>query len=228
MPSLSGWHAGSGNAVPRESPLCVPGERPAVSRGQRGTPVSRPVTLQEIGSESGPLRVFAYGSLLWRPGFDFHRKQRARLYGFHRALRVWSVHHRGTEDCPGLVLGLDRGGSCAGCVYEIEEHDKIAVTRYLWEREMVTSVYTPRVVRVHTETGGGRHIETALCFLLDRAHSQYAGTLSATDAAGIVRAASGYSGHNQEYVRETLRGLHEVGIDDHGLASVARLLDSGY
>lgn len=228
MVCRSGWHAGSDSVIPRESPARVPAERSTVSRDHRGPAASRPVTLEEICAEPGPLRVFAYGSLLWRPGFDFHRKQRARLYGFHRALRVWSVHHRGTESCPGLVLGLDRGGSCAGCVYEVEEREKVAVATYLWEREMVTSVYTPRVVRVHSEIEAGRHIESALCFLLDRDHSQYAGNLSATDAAGIVRVAQGYSGHNREYVRETLRGLHEAGIDDHGLASVARLLDSDY
>jgi len=187
--------------------------------------VSRPVTLDELRSEPGPLRVFAYGSLLWRPGFEYVRRTRARLYGFHRALRVWSVHHRGTEDRPGLVLGLDRGGSCAGCAFEIAESRKAEVAAYLWEREMVTSVYTPRLVRVHLEIPGGSQPDTALCFLLDREHQQYAGTLSADDAARIVHAAEGYSGDNREYVHETLRGLREVGIEDHGLAAVARLLD---
>lgn len=187
--------------------------------------MSRPVTLDQISSEPGPLRVFAYGSLLWRPGFEYRRKLRAHLYGFHRALRVWSVHHRGTEDRPGLVLGLDRGGSCAGCMFEVDENDKTDVAAYLWEREMVTSVYTPRIVRVHVGSGTPRYTDTALCFLLDRDHDQYAGNLTARDAAAVVRAAEGYSGHNREYVRETLRGLREAGIDDHGLASVARMLE---
>jgi len=90
---------------------------------------------------------------------------------------------------------------------------------------MVTSVYSPRIVRIHLETTSGSHPDTALCFLLDREHQQYAGTLSAGDAARIVHAAEGYSGDNREYVRETLRGLREEGIEDHGLAAVARLLD---
>ena len=185
---------------------------------------SQPITLEQVRHEPGPLHVFAYGSLLWRPGFEFVRKQRARLYGFHRALRVWSVHHRGTEEQPGLVLGLDRGGSCTGCVYEVAPDDKARVAAYLWEREMVTSVYVPRLVQVHVGQGRERSTRPALCFLLDRRHEQYAGTLSAADAAAVVHAAEGYSGHNREYVRETLRELHQAGIDDHGLASVARLL----
>lgn len=192
-----------------------------------GGVVSRAVSLEQISYQPGSLRVFAYGSLLWRPGFDYRRKLRAHLYGFHRALRVWSVHHRGTEDRPGLVLGLDRGGSCAGCVFEVDEDRKADVAAYLWEREMVTSVYTPRIVRVHLGTSTQRYSDSALCFLLDRDHDQYAGMLTARDAAAVVRAAEGYSGHNQEYVRETLRGLHEVGIEDRGLASVARLLERG-
>lgn len=194
-------------------------------RHRRAGAASRPVTLPGISAEPGPLMVFAYGSLLWRPGFDFEHRYPARLYGFHRALRVWSVHHRGTEERPGLVLGLDRGGSCAGCVFEVDESRKAGVAAYLWEREMVTSVYTPRMVRVHIDGPAGRHTDSALCFLLDRNHDQYAGSLSAEHAAGIVRAAEGYSGHNREYVRETLRHLHEVGIHDHGLASVARQLE---
>jgi len=193
-----------------------------------GRALSRPVTLDQVDSEPGPLRVFAYGSLLWRPGFDYRRKLRAHLYGFHRALRVWSVHHRGTEDQPGLVLGLDRGGSCAGCVFEVDEGSKAEVAAYLWEREMVTSVYTPRIVRVHVGSGTDRYADSALCFLLDRDSDQYAGVLTADDAAAVVRAAEGYSGHNQEYIRETLRGLHEVGIHDQGLDSVARLLEHGH
>lgn len=195
------------------------------ARGHNNGQSARPVSLDEVHAETGILRVFAYGSLLWRPGFPFMRQRRARLYGFHRALRVWSVHHRGTEDQPGLVLGLDRGGSCTGCVFEVAEADRQRVAEYLWEREMVTSVYVPRIVRVHIDEDNQRETVPSLCFLLDRSHTQYAGTLSEHDAAAIVCGAEGYSGHNREYVRETLRGLHRAGIDDHALARVARLLD---
>lgn len=183
-----------------------------------------PITVDTIAAAPGPLHVFAYGSLLWRPGFPFRRHERARLHGFHRALRVWSVHHRGTEDRPGLVLGLDRGGSCVGCVYEVEARHRREVAEYLWEREMVTSVYRPCLVRVRGERDGGAPTP-ALTFVLDRAHSQYAGALSPEDAVPHVFRAVGRSGDNVEYVRETVRGLQRMGIDDHGLKAVLRLLE---
>lgn len=181
-----------------------------------------PVDMEDVCALSGPLRVFAYGSLLWRPGFPYRRQHRAHLHGFHRALRVWSVHHRGTEQQPGLVLGLDRGGSCVGCVFEAEEDHRREVVEYLWEREMVTSVYVPRLVRVRVD--GGR-TAPALTFVLDRKHPQYAGLLSAEEAVRHVREATGHSGDNPEYVRETVRGLQKMGIDDHGLQHVVHLLD---
>lgn len=181
-------------------------------------PIRTPRDLPE-----GPLHVFGYGSLIWRPGFDYRWRDKARVYGFHRALRVWSYHHRGSEQQPGLVLGLDSGGSCLGCVFEVAEADKQAVAEYLWEREMITSVYTPRLVRAHGSTGA--HV--ALTFVLDRRHAQYAGTLSPDEAARHVRCASGRSGPNPEYVRETLAHLRALDVDDHGLAAVLRHLEHG-
>lgn len=186
-------------------------------------PAAGRVSIEETCALPGPLYVFAYGSLLWRPGFPFRCNRRAHLHGFHRALRVWSVHHRGTERQPGLVLGLDRGGSCVGCVFEVDDEHRRQVAEYLWEREMVTSVYVPRLVRVRMEDDA---VATALTFVLDRDHPQYAGPLSPEEAARHVREAAGRSGDNPEYVRETVRGLRRMGIEDHGLQAVVRMLDA--
>ncbi len=164
----------------------------------------------------GPLYVFGYGSLLWRPGFDYLSSHRARIHGFHRALRVWSFHHRGTPDRPGLVLGLDRGGSCLGCMFKVAEHHKHATAEYLWEREMVTAVYIPRLVTVDCDAGRF----TALTFVLDRSHVQYAGPLSPDHAAHHILDAWGASGANPEYVRETVAGLERLGVRDQGLRAV--------
>ena len=170
----------------------------------------------------GPLHVFGYGSLLWRPGFDYVHCERARVHGFHRALRVWSFHHRGTEERPGLVLGLDRGGSCLGCVFEVDSAAKREVGAYLWAREMVTSVYIPRLVPVQV----GRRSVIALTFVLDRSHAQYAGPLSPALAARHVIGAEGVSGANPDYVRETVAGLERLGVHDRGLSSVLRHMDA--
>jgi len=169
----------------------------------------------------GPLYVFGYGSLLWRPGFDYLASHRARIHGFHRALRVWSFHHRGTPDRPGLVLGLDRGGSCLGCMFEVAEDNKRATAEYLWEREMVTDVYIPRLVTVHCDAGRF----TALTFVLDRSHEQYAGSLRPDHAARHILGAHGQSGDNPEYVRETVAGLNRLGVRDSGLRSVLNQLE---
>lgn len=165
---------------------------------------------------TGPLYVFGYGSLLWRPGFAYRRCWRSRIHGFHRSLRVWSFHHRGTPDRPGLVLGLDRGGSCLGCVFEVAQADKRDAAEYLWAREMVTAVYVPRLVAA--EADGGR--VAALTFVLDRAHEQYAGELSASTAAEHILSAEGRSGANPEYLHETVAELERLGIRDRGLRTV--------
>lgn len=169
----------------------------------------------------GPLHVFGYGSLLWRPGFDYIERETARLHGFHRALRVWSWHHRGSPERPGLVLGLDHGGCCDGCVFHVPENEKLDVARYLWDREMVTSVYVPRLIRVRT---GPRTVLSALTFTLDRDHEQYAGALSPAEAVPHVLNATGKSGANPDYILGTLAGLESVGIRDRYLSRVADLL----
>lgn len=170
----------------------------------------------------GPLHVFGYGSLLWRPGFGYTARRPARIYGFHRALRVWSFHHRGTESRPGLVLGLDVGGSCIGCMLRVDPDDRLAVAHYLWEREMVTSVYVPRLMPAYLDDGSR---VMALTFVLDRNHVQYAGPISPEAAARHVAGAHGLSGANPEYVRQTVAGLDNLGVHDGNLHRVVHNLD---
>src|SRR3954454_21993452 len=89
----------------------------------------------------GDLWVFGYGSLMWRPGFEFIEQVPARLIGEHRALCVYSFVHRGTPERPGLVLGLDRGGACRGVAFRVPQKHRLATVAYLRAREQVTSVY---------------------------------------------------------------------------------------
>ena len=165
----------------------------------------------------GDLWVFGYGSLMWRPGFEFLERQTARLYGYHRALCVWSWVHRGTPQQPGLVFGLDAGGSCVGRAFRVAVAHKHDVAAYLYEREMVTAVYQPRLQRIY-QSGG--HQLTALTFIVDRQHKQYAGRLHAIRAARVIAQAHGQSGPNPEYLGSTLTHMEELGIREPELSKV--------
>ena len=90
-----------------------------------------------------PVWIFGYGSLMWRPGFAFVERVVTRVHGYHRQFCVWSHRYRGSPRSPGLVLGLDRGGSCRGIAYRIAPDQAAEVLAYLDEREMVTGVYQP-------------------------------------------------------------------------------------
>ncbi|MFB9887093.1 gamma-glutamylcyclotransferase [Balneatrix alpica] len=162
------------------------------------------------------LWVFAYGSLIWNPGFHYQEVREARLYGYHRALCVWSIEHRGTPEQPGLVFGLDKGGCCRGRVYRVEDAQQWQVLSYLAKRELLTAIYQPRYLRVHTAEG----VVTALCFLANAEHPQYAGRLCPEQAALAVAMAAGHSGRSLDYLRNTLSELNLRGLRDARLEHI--------
>lgn len=164
------------------------------------------------------LWVFGYASLMWRPGFVFEERQRARLFGFHRSLCIYSWEHRGTRARPGLVMGLDRGGACVGIAFRVAEANRDTVMRYLRARELITRVYRERVLRVTLPCG---QAVDAVTYVADRTHEQYAGRLEAEEAVHVVRGAAGQAGPNEEYVLNTAAHLHELGIRDPWLERVA-------
>jgi cation transport protein ChaC len=169
----------------------------------------------------GDFWVFGYGSLMWRPGFAHSETSRARLFGYRRALCVRSYVHRGTPERPGLVLGLEGGGSCVGLAYRVPLALRNEVLAYLRERELVTSVYVERLLPVRLAGGGA---VPAVCYVVDRRHEQYAGNLREEQAAAIVNGAVGQSGRNEDYVRSTVAHLAALGIRDPWMEAVAARL----
>ncbi|KFB08900.1 gamma-glutamylcyclotransferase [Nitratireductor basaltis] len=165
--------------------------------------------------------VFGYGSLMWRPGFAHVETVKGRLFGYRRALCVHSHVHRGTPERPGLVLGLDRGGSCLGLAFRVPGDLREEVVSYLRSRELVTHVYRERQLQVRLQDG--RHVE-ALTYVVDRSHPQYAGRMDVIHAAATVAASHGQSGPNIEYVLNTVEHLEALDIRDHWLESVAQRL----
>ena len=175
----------------------------------------------------GDLYVFAYGSLIWRPGFAFSAEHPALLRGFHRRFCIWSRRYRGTPEAPGLVLGLDRGGACRGVAFRVPGPDAAAVLDYLQEREMPRgeAVYERRVLRVTLLDGGrpeGRTVR-AVAFVADRAHASYCRPEAAAAAAAIAQGL-GQMGPNREYLLNTVARLRTMGVRDAGLDRIAALL----
>src|ERR1700742_69877 len=133
--------------------------------------------LSEAELSKGDLWVFGYGSLMWRPGFEFIEQVPARLIGEHRALCVYSFVHRGTTEKPGLVLGLGRGGACRGIAFRVAAKHRAGTVNYLREREQVTSVYREVMRSVWLEDDARQRV-SAVAYVVDRGHVQYAGRLT--------------------------------------------------
>jgi cation transport protein ChaC len=171
------------------------------------------------------LWVFGYGSLMWRPGFDFLERVPARLIGLHRALCVYSFVHRGTPERPGLVLGLDRGGMCRGIAFRVAAAAREKTVAYLRAREQVTTVYLETLRRIELGEEARRQVR-ALCFIVDRSHVQYAGRLTLSECVHHVRQGHGSSGPNRNYVLETVQALEALGYRETDLHLIAEALRS--
>jgi cation transport protein ChaC len=161
--------------------------------------------------------IFAYGSLMWDPGFPHLEARAARLIGWHRAFCLYSERYRGTPERPGLVLGLDRGGSCLGRAYKVAAEDGPSVAEYLEEREMLGGAYDPRWVEIRFEDGRRAR---AYAYLIDRAGAQYAGRLDPGRVAEVIAHACGQRGSNVDYLVNTVRHLDELGIAESALHDV--------
>lgn len=174
--------------------------------------------------------IFGYGSLMWNPGFPFIEARRARLTGYHRAFCIYSIHYRGTERQPGLVLGLDRGGVCDGMAFRIAPEKRDEVLAYLRRRELIYGVYREALVPLdlHHEPASPAPSDeghstmpqpvedartvSAIAYIAERAHPAYAGMLPPQRAASLIRRSAGHGGTNLDYLLSTLCHLETLGI----------------
>ena len=165
--------------------------------------------------------VFGYGSLMWRPGFPFAERRSATLHGRRRAFCIYSVHHRGTYERPGLVLGLAPGGATRGAAYRVDPDDWAETYAYLLEREQPTETYIE--ARRHVRLDDGRRVD-ALTFLSDVNHPQWAGALSLERQAELISGATGLSGRNEDYLRDLVTHLREMGVRDSAMERLLALV----
>jgi len=168
------------------------------------------------------LWIFGYGSLMWRPGFDFVEVQKAKLFGLHRRLCIYSHVHRGTPDRPGLVLGLDKGGSCEGLAFKVADEKQDEVVEYLREREQINGVYVEGQRKLQLEDG--QQVK-ALCFSALTSHKQYAPKLSHEDMLNVIKGAVGQAGPNEDYVISTAKKIAELGTRDLPLERLCSALE---
>lgn len=176
-----------------------------------------------IDSTDEDLWVFAYGSLMWRPDFTFQERVHARMTGLHRSLCIYSFVHRGTPEQPGLVLGLDRGGACRGIGYRVAAADRPATVAYLRKREQATAVYR-EVIRTMWITDTPQRQVSALCYVVDRSHPQYAGRLTLDEQVQLVLQGHGQSGANPDYVIATVKAMEAIGYREGELHRLVQRL----
>ena len=160
---------------------------------------------------------------MWHPGFEFVERQEATLHGRRRAFCIYSVHHRGTYERPGLVLGLAPGGAVRGAAYRIAEADWEATYAYLREREQPTETYIE--ARAAIRLADGRRLET-LVFLSDVRHPQWAGALSPERQAELIAGATGLSGRNVDYLRDLVVHLRQQGVRDVAMERLLGMVEA--
>ena len=144
----------------------------------------------------------------------------ARVYGFRRALCLWSIIYRGTPERPGLVFGLTAGGSCRGRAFRVPERDRQPVLRYLWQREMIRRAYQPSLLGLHIR----QEVKPGLAFVVDRSHPQFADDLSDEEIADIISQSSGSGGHNRDYFLDSMAQLERMGVCTGRYRNITRLV----
>jgi cation transport protein ChaC len=157
--------------------------------------------------------VFGYGSLIWNPAFHYVERRPARIHGFHRQFCLWARAGRGSPDCPGLMLGLEPGGSCHGVAYRIAPEQVLTELDVLWRREMNSKSYRPLWLAARTRDG----IEHAITFAVNRSNERYIGNLDLAATARYLANGKGPLGRCCDYLFDTVAHLRDLGLRDRHL-----------
>ena len=164
--------------------------------------------------------VFGYGSLIWNPIVKHEETKMAIIYGHHRRFCMWTTIGRGSPDCPGLVLGLDKGGATKGMIFRIKAEQAVQEIDILWRREMMADSYQPIWVRAHTDKG----TVPALTFAMRRNRPIFAPPMPLAQTAHIIAKAVGFVGPCRDYLENTNNALMSVGIYDKQMMKLAKLI----
>lgn len=181
---------------------------------------SQAAEISETLPRAETLWVFGYGSLIWNPDFPVAEHHIARATNWHRSFCMRSIHHRGTETAPGLVLALDHapGAVCDGVAFRVAPGAEAETLQTLRERELISSAYLE--ITLPLELSDGRKIN-ALAYVIDPDHEQYCGNIPLAEQAQIIASATGGRGSNRDYLYATADHLASLGIADADLAWLA-------
>lgn len=188
---------------------------------KRMTPAAREksrretMALLDLGED---VWLFGYGSLMWNPTIHFVARQPGRLHGYHRQFCLWTLMGRGTEECPGLMLALQPGGSCKGIVYRVAAEIAAEELSIVWNREMVSGAYLPRILNVRTDDGTVK----AITFVINQQHERYAGKLADDTIVQSIAHAEGPIGRCRDYLFSTVEHMDELNIPDSAMHDLAR------
>ena len=164
--------------------------------------------------------IFGYGSLIWNPAIHFERKDIMTIYGFHRKFCLKTYLGRGNKEAPGLVLGLDHGGSCRGVAFKIPAKIAAHELEIIWRREMLSGSYIPRWLNGKIK---GISVK-ALGFVVNKQEDRYVGDLTDIETATLISKANGFLGTCADYLINTSEHLENLGIPDKKLSHLVKLL----
>ena len=190
---------------------------PAPATAAGPDPAAEPIAARPL-----PDWVFGYGSLIWNPGFDHLEARLAQVHGYHRTFCIRSTRYRGTPEQPGVVLGLDRGGSCIGMAFRLRPESRRAAVEALFEREMTGGVYEARLLSA--VLGDGQRVR-ALAFIANHRSPSYE-RLSDEEIVRRLTSCCGQRGRNREYAVRTWHSLAEHGVHCPHLARIGRRLEA--
>ncbi len=167
--------------------------------------------------------LFGYGSLMWNPAIHFSERALGRIAGWHRRYCLWIRMGRGTPNHPGLMLALDRGGSCNGVLFRIPAAEARQELLLAWRREMFGRSYQARWVRARTAAG---HVVRAITFVVDRTSPRYAGLLDEDEIAARLASAGGEIGTCASYLIQTTESLRALGVRDPAMERLRRKVEA--
>jgi len=175
-------------------------------------------TLQAVVKDTD-LWVFGYGSLIWNPSLEFEEQRSCTIQGFHRKFSFWTTLSRGSEEQPGLMVGLVAGGSCSGVAYRIAQEKAATELDILFRREMSHFVYKPVWIEAHCpET---EETINTLTFVVDTSNEKYAEGLKQEQVIKAIATATGPLGSNCDYLFQLVQKLHELGVKDSEMQELA-------